>query len=195
VIEPQSQPVPERRQLSSTPPALEETLLLQSRGLRPTPHRVAVLAALRSVRSHPTAEQLHRLVVESDGAMSLATVYNTLQALCRAGLCHQVATTGQSARYDAGVHDHVHFRDAKSGRIVDVPETLSRRMLESISPEVLQEIGRLFNGSVESINIQVVGSLSDRAGKAAGSEQTDECSDIAAPAGESPKTDCDSSTR
>lgn len=133
--------------------------LLQSHGLRPTRQRVAVLATLRAVTNHPTAEELHRTIVGTDGDLSLATVYNTLQALSDVGLCRRMATSGYAHRYCAGTHEHVHLRDGATGRIVDVPTELSDRLLASVPRELLDEIARRVGGEIDGVSIQLVGSV------------------------------------
>jgi len=134
-----------------------ESTLRRSHGVRPTPQRVAVLAALRGVTSHPTAEELHGILDRLDRSMSLTTVYNALQALGDAGLCRKIATTGHSSRYDAGTHEHVHLRDSETGEIVDVPSALSERLLAQVPPALLAEIGERLGVEVDRVSIQLVG--------------------------------------
>lgn len=110
--------------------------------LRCTRQRLDVYAALASTKSHPTAEELHRLVQGSSPGTSLATVYNTLDALCSAGLAQRMATAGPSgARYDADVSDHLHLV-TDSGEVVDVPHDLSREVMAALPADLLDRVSR-----------------------------------------------------
>lgn len=113
--------------------------LLREHGLRSTRQREDVYIALATSGDHLTADEVHRSVRLTRAGMSLATVYNTLEALAGAGLCTRLLTTGGAARYDTDVSDHAHVVTA-DGRIFDVPDDLSERLLNSIDSDVLQEI-------------------------------------------------------
>src|SRR5690606_11389607 len=69
----------------------------------------------------------------SGGPISLATVYNTLQAFSGAGLCRAIPTTG-GCRWDPGMHDHVHVRIAETNEVMDLADELGRKVLAQISP-------------------------------------------------------------
>jgi Fe2+ or Zn2+ uptake regulation protein len=97
--------------------------LFSTHGLRCTQQRRAIYEALVSTDSHPTAEELHQMI-DGGGGLSLATVYNTLEAFCQAGLCQKLAAANGSCRYDGDISDHLHVKDAQTGRIRDVPEDL-----------------------------------------------------------------------
>ena len=100
--------------------------LFNSHRLRCTKQRRALYEALSQTTAHPTADQLYQQVARSDQTISLATVYNTLEAFCKAGLAQKIAAKGGSTRYDAAVHHHLHLRDERSGAVADVPDDLGR---------------------------------------------------------------------
>ena len=83
----------------------------QRAGLRVTRQREAVYAALICTHSHPTAEDLHKTIRSrgSEPCISLATVYNTLEALSQAGLCRRVPCSCGATRFDADLKEHVHI--------------------------------------------------------------------------------------
>lgn len=88
-------------------------------GLKITPQRVAVYKALISTDTHPTAEEVHRMVRQDISNISLDTVNRTLLTLAEIGAAFQVEGTGQPRRYDGGLEDHQHFRCIKCGKIID----------------------------------------------------------------------------
>ncbi len=115
--------------------------LFRARELRHTRQRELVYRALASTKLHPTAEELHATVRAIDGAISLATVYNTLDALHEGGLCRKLAAPDLSGavRYDADVREHAHVT-TPDGTMVDVPMDLSRRLLDALGPTLRAEI-------------------------------------------------------
>ena len=88
-------------------------------GLKVTPQRVAVYKALIGTDTHPTAEEVHKMVRRDISSISLDTVNRTLLTLAEIGAAFQVEGTGQRRRFDGGLEDHQHFRCIKCGKIVD----------------------------------------------------------------------------
>lgn len=125
--------------------------------LRCTTQRVALFDTLRECKSHPTAEELFRMVKPGMESLSLATVYNTLDALCEAGLAQKLPTPNGTCRYDANTSEHLHIRIRDTGEIRDVPEELSQRLMDQVSRSVLDDIGREMDVTIDSISIQLIG--------------------------------------
>lgn len=127
--------------------------LFARRNLRCTTQRLAVYEALRACPSHPTAEELYRMVKPHTPRLSLATVYNTLEALCRSGLAQRLPTTNGSCRFDADTSEHLHVRARNGSEILDIPEELSRRLLRNFPREVLEEIEERLGIEIDGISI------------------------------------------
>ncbi len=129
---------------------------LRSAGLRPTLQREAVLRALASTKSHPTAVELHEMLDGFAPSVSLATVYNTLEALTEAGLAQKLPPTGPEIayRYDADVSEHVHAATPE-GRWIDLPAELSERLLASVDAATLEEIERATGSKVVRVSVQL----------------------------------------
>lgn len=89
-------------------------------GLRMTKQRREVLATLLSERDHPTANDVFLRAQERMPTISLATVYNCLEALVNHNLVRQVNFDRDSSRYCPNLSDHCHFQDEKSGKIHDI---------------------------------------------------------------------------
>lgn len=116
-----------------------------------------------ATKSHPTAEELFSGIKAQDPTahepcLSLATVYNTLEAFTACGLARKIPSPSGSGpcRYDADTSEHVHFATS-DGRVVDVPLDLSRRLLEQIPPTMLAEIEERMGIKVRGVTLQVVG--------------------------------------
>ena len=139
--------------------------LFATRGLRCTRQRVAIFEALLADETHPTADDLFRKCASHGGAkgdcLSLATIYNTLEVLCEAGLAQKLPGAGEngSARYDAahGRGHHLHLRDHATGRVDDVPDDLSQRFLDHIPPQLLRELEEKLGFKIAQVQIELVG--------------------------------------
>jgi len=128
-------------------------------GLRCTRQRRAIYDALTKSKCHPTADELFRMVKKKEDGISLATVYNTLEAFCGAGLAYKIAGCGGngSTRYDAGGDDHLHLRCRKTGHIVDAPNDLGERILEHIPKELIDELEQRIGFTVNKVQLDLVG--------------------------------------
>ena len=126
-------------------------------GLRLTRQRAAVYKALAMTDEHPTADQLFQEVAQQDQDISLATVYNTLEAFCKAGLALKLSDGNGSARFDATTENHLHFRDNQTGEVRDVPHQLSESLLDRLPREVLDQIEATMGCQIDRINIEFVG--------------------------------------
>jgi Fur family peroxide stress response transcriptional regulator len=89
-------------------------------GLRMTAQRREVYRFLQQERNHPTANEVFMRVKERLPNLSLATVYNCLEALVQHGIIRQVNFDRESSRYCPNLSEHGHFHDATTGIIHDV---------------------------------------------------------------------------
>ena len=145
--------------MSEHPPLTDERIrqLFADHGLRCTRQRRDLYLALSSTHAHPTADILFQQLSQNTSDISLATVYNTLEALCHAGLVQKIAGPGGSSRYDATVDDHVHLRDHTTGQVVDVPDDLSKDVLQHIPAGLLKELEAKLGFSVHQVRIELIG--------------------------------------
>jgi Fur family peroxide stress response transcriptional regulator len=128
--------------------------ILTDHHLRCTRQRVEVFSALASTKSHPTAEQLHRMLQVSSPGISLGTVYNTLEALCAAGLTRKLPTLDGPARYDADTSNHLHAF-TQSGEVLDLPADLSAEVLAAIPADLRQRLQQRLGTSVDHVHIDL----------------------------------------
>ena len=89
-------------------------------GLRMTRQRQEVYRILQQERNHPTANDVFMRVKDRLPHISLATVYNCLEALVQHGIIRQVNFDRESSRYCPNLSEHGHFHDATTGIIHDV---------------------------------------------------------------------------
>ena len=112
---------------------------LRDRGLRLTGPRHAVLDVVRGAESHPTAEEVHRLVRRRLPGVSLGTIYRNLRLLVSAGLLKELP--GPYARFDANTRAHHHFMCERCGRIIDVDAALAEPQARALSARVASRTG------------------------------------------------------
>ncbi|MCH2064597.1 MAG: transcriptional repressor [Roseibacillus sp.] len=102
------------------PPTSAEEIPPMVRGLRMTKQRREVYSVLLHNRDHPTANEVFGRVQSGMPTISLATVYNCLDALVDHGLVNQVNFDREPSRFCVNLSPHVHFQDKKTGVIHDI---------------------------------------------------------------------------
>jgi Fur family peroxide stress response transcriptional regulator len=93
-----------------------------NRRFRRTPQRLAIMKFLASRRSHPSVEEVYAAVKKQFPTISLATVYNTLDALRERGDIIEVGFDSTRKRFDAVAESHHHLICVRCRRVVDIPE-------------------------------------------------------------------------
>ena len=101
-----------------SPAALSQKLA--DSGLRNTPQREVVYSVLVGKRDHPTADEVFARVKSEMPTISLATVYNCLEALVQCNLVRQVNFERGPTRYCPNLHPHAHFHDEATGSTYDI---------------------------------------------------------------------------
>jgi Fe2+ or Zn2+ uptake regulation protein len=86
---------------------------------RMTPARKEIFEVLSTSMDHPTATDVFIRVKDRVPGISLATVYNNLEALTAAGLIRQVNLERSPSRFCANQHEHVHFHCESCGCVMD----------------------------------------------------------------------------
>jgi len=112
------------------------TQRLTDSGLRSTPQREVVYEVILAKRDHPTAEEVFDRVKALKPTISLATVYNCLEALVQFGLIKQVNFVREPTRYCPNLHEHAHFHDEATGEIhdIDIPADVMARLRSLLPP-------------------------------------------------------------
>ena len=85
-----------------------------------TRQRWEVYRLLMDQRDHPTANDVFMRIKDRLPNISLATVYNCLEALVQHGVIRQVNFDRESSRFCPNLAEHGHFHDKLSGAIHDV---------------------------------------------------------------------------
>jgi Fe2+ or Zn2+ uptake regulation protein len=139
---------------------LELRQALENAGWRCTRQRAAVFAYLRSVNSHPTAEQVFAAVRRQLPHISLATVYKALDALVDARLAARIAGGPGPARYDARTERHYHLRCEHTGQVRDLPLPYDPQLLDKLAPR-LADLLRRHGFELSGHRLELVGHFID----------------------------------
>lgn len=108
-----------KRNVATTAPSqlIEQ---LAATGFRFTQQRQRVYDVLMAKRDHPTAEEVFLRAKQAMPEISMATVYNCLDALVQAGVARQVQVERGAARYCPNMHKHWHFHCTECGEVFDM---------------------------------------------------------------------------
>jgi len=82
--------------------------------------RETILAELRKVTSHPTADEVYDMVRKILPRISLGTVYRNLDFLSGQGVVLRLGGAGTQKRFDGTPEPHPHLRCAECGRVEDL---------------------------------------------------------------------------
>jgi Fur family ferric uptake transcriptional regulator len=85
-----------------------------------TKQRRLILEELLKTKSHPSADEVYRMVRERLPNISLGTVYRNLELLSESGLILKLELGGVAKRFDGTVEDHYHVRCVQCGQVRDV---------------------------------------------------------------------------
>ncbi len=98
---------------------------LKDSGFRITPQREHVYEVLTAQPDHPTADEVFLRARRRMPGISMATVYNTLDALVRSGLVRLVHHVRGATRYCPNMLPHHHFYCDLCGDAFDIEERVA----------------------------------------------------------------------
>jgi len=93
---------------------------LTTNGFRFTPQREHVYKVLLEERDHPTAEEVFIRAKRVMPDISMATVYNCLDALVRSGVARQVTVDRGATRFCPNMREHCHFHCDTCENVFDI---------------------------------------------------------------------------
>ena len=115
---------------------------LIAHGIKPFPHKVAIMQYLQTHHTHPTSDQIYNDLLPDLPTLSKTTVYNTLKLFCDKKVAIALFIDEKNVRYDACMHTHAHFRCKHCNAIYEVPleetDIPQCRSSEEIYPEETQ---------------------------------------------------------
>ncbi|MGI5876127.1 MAG: Fur family transcriptional regulator [Dethiobacteria bacterium] len=117
--------------------SIEEAL--RRKRIKVTPQRMAVYAILKQTKIHPNVEMIYQKLKPDYPAMSLATVYKTVDILKRVGLIQELNIGEGGLRYDASTVPHSHLYCKNCGQIKDLEHLLFNEVKNEIIQAKIKE--------------------------------------------------------
>jgi Fur family transcriptional regulator, peroxide stress response regulator len=114
--------------------------LVRQHGLKATPQRLAVLAALLDGPQHPSAEEVHARLKDAHPTISLSTVYSNLATFKEVGLVEAITLSDGIVRWDVNTAPHVNFVCLGCKTILDVDSPMVGDLLADLSARLPHQI-------------------------------------------------------
>lgn len=99
------------------------TDFMKARHLRKTPERYAILDKAVELSAHFGVDQLYQAMEDEGYHVSRATVYNTLELLCEAGILNRHLFATNLARYEVARGSHLHLICRRCGSIKEIDDS------------------------------------------------------------------------
>jgi len=116
-------------------------------GLKLTHQRMEIFREIAKTEEHPSAETIYERVRERIPAISLDTVYRTLDTLEKLGVISRVHVLCERARFDANMSPHHHFVCTTCGLVRDFSDP------EADNLTIPREVASW--GQVKSIHVEL----------------------------------------
>ena len=95
--------------------------MLQEKNHRITKQRQVILEELRKLNTHPSADEIYKVVRRHLPRISLGTVYRNLEVLSELGKIQKLELSGSLKRFDWNTKKHYHIRCVRCNRVDDAP--------------------------------------------------------------------------
>ncbi len=103
---------------------------------RKSKQRDLIYQVVRSVKTHPSAEEVYEIARLTMPSLSLGTVYRNLKLLAEEGKINEVQFESGKIRFDGVTHNHEHFICTGCGKVLDINPTPTLKYLASTNPDV-----------------------------------------------------------
>lgn len=95
--------------------------------------REAILAKIRSMKTHPSAITVYEELRKEIPDLSLGTVYRNLALFREEGKVMSVGVVNGQERFDGNTNEHTHFVCTQCGDVLDIDAPLDAKMKEDVS--------------------------------------------------------------
>ena len=92
--------------------------------------REAILEAICSTDTHPSADWVYQTLKPAYPDLSLGTVYRNLAKFKEEGVIHSVGIVNGQERFDAVVYPHTHLVCRSCGGVMDLPDVKPEEILD-----------------------------------------------------------------
>ena len=120
--------------------------LLQSKKIKPTFQRLAILKYLHDHKTHPSVERIYSFLIKQIPTMSRTTIYNTLNMFVQKGLVNLILLSPTEIRYDGDTTFHHHFLCDSCKSIIDIHADCEYGKIGEIQGHKINEVHGYFKG-------------------------------------------------
>lgn len=92
--------------------------LIQSKGLKATPQRIAVYLTLKEL-GHASADMIYDRVIKLYPTLTVATIYNILESFVATGLISRLSSSNIKMYFDVNTYPHCHLYSDTTHQYVD----------------------------------------------------------------------------
>ena len=119
------------------------------KAVRYSKKREAILEAIRSTKSHPSADWVYQTLKPTHPDLSLGTVYRNLSLLSDLGEIQKISTGAGPDRFDGNPRPHCHFQCRQCYSVLDIPFEHTEALNAHVSKD--------FPGIIEGNSVQFYG--------------------------------------
>lgn len=120
---------------------------LRKHNVKVTPQRVEIIKYLEEHKTHPGAEEIYQYVKKKYPAISLATVYNTLEKLVEIDEIIKLKISDDNkVNYEYNQHPHHHFYCKVCGKIFDIEIACEYAEKKEIAGHKIDEVHGYYKG-------------------------------------------------
>lgn len=94
--------------------------IFKEHNLKVTPQRATIYSYLLSTSMHPNVDTIYKNIKPIIPAISLATVYKTLNVLVKSNLIKEINMCEDNFRYDANIEPHGHIKCNSCNNVFDI---------------------------------------------------------------------------
>ena len=124
-------------------------------GIKPSSQRTAIMEYWLSHHTHPTVEEVYKIVLNDIPTLSITTVYNTLRLFSEKQAATMLTIDDHRICYDGVTTPHAHFYCKQCGRVIDVPyEGLSDIQTDNVMGNQVTEVHLCFKGLCQKCQSQ-----------------------------------------
>lgn len=136
--------------LKDTPTMDDFRKALRNHGLKATDQRLAIHAAMMDL-GHASADMVREHILSRGGAVTLASVYNTLTQLALLGIYKHRLSANNKMYFDVNTYRHIHLYDLKNNAYRDIVDD---ELMDLIDAKLSR---RRFRGyKVEGVDVQIL---------------------------------------
>lgn len=88
--------------------------------MKQTKQKDTILKKVKSLCTHPTADEIYKALKDDGEQIGLATVYRNLNRFSEIGVIKKVEMFEQSDRFDFRLDNHQHLLCKKCGKVLDI---------------------------------------------------------------------------